>query len=304
MLQVVRHGSSILASLTNSSILLEGQLIEAPGMGNGTSECSDESRMEEFGADFLLTSQQFNGLGQLRPSPVVVRLVPCSDAIFGGVCAMYALLRLTDRLMCRLDTLSLQSNYRTGQKKLLMQPWSNGSCATIFSATCLRLFSQPSWKCQLCTLLSTSRFVSFQLDLWNRTHVSVQDGFDLFLCLVCIWICKVLKEQAASTLPKAGHASDAAAAQYGNRFTSTVLLHDRIPTTNTYLRSAKAGLQQVSALRRQETTQPDPSRCTSSTGPTVYLLGPFTPKSCSIMSSSSQNAWLKDVLVSYACAFV
>lgn len=79
-IQVVRHGSSILASLTNSSILLEGQLIEAPGMGNGTSECSDESRMEEYAAEFLLSPQQLYGIGQyggaaLRPSPVVVRLL-------------------------------------------------------------------------------------------------------------------------------------------------------------------------------------------------------------------------------------
>jgi hypothetical protein len=86
MLQVVRHGSSILASLTNSSILLEGQLIEAPGMGNGSSECSDESRMEEYGPDFLLTSQQFFGLGQLRPSPVIVRFCALLHAVTLGYC--------------------------------------------------------------------------------------------------------------------------------------------------------------------------------------------------------------------------
>ena len=77
-MQVVRHGSSILASLTNSSILLEGQLIEAPGMGNGTSECSDESRMEEYATEFMLSPQQLYGVGQYgaasmhRPSPVIV----------------------------------------------------------------------------------------------------------------------------------------------------------------------------------------------------------------------------------------
>ena len=52
-------------------------MIEAPGMGNGTSECSDESRMEEYAAEFMLSPQLY-GIGQYgaaslhRPAPVVV----------------------------------------------------------------------------------------------------------------------------------------------------------------------------------------------------------------------------------------
>lgn len=77
---VIRHGNSIFASLTNSSVLLDGQLIEAPGLGNGSSdwgECSDESRMEEYAAELLMPQQSLYGVGQygggmLRSSPILV----------------------------------------------------------------------------------------------------------------------------------------------------------------------------------------------------------------------------------------
>eukprot|EP00892_Ulva_mutabilis_P008384 jgi/Ulvmu1/5918/UM026_0040.1 len=69
---VVRHGSSILANLANSSMLLEGQLIEVPGLGNGSSVCSDDSRAEDLNADYPLSSPRFYNYTSLRQTPIVV----------------------------------------------------------------------------------------------------------------------------------------------------------------------------------------------------------------------------------------
>lgn len=72
--QVVRHGSSIMASLANSSMLLEGQLIEVPGLGNGSSVCSDDSRAEDFNADHTISSPRLYNYASFRQAPVIVRV--------------------------------------------------------------------------------------------------------------------------------------------------------------------------------------------------------------------------------------
>jgi hypothetical protein len=52
--QALRQNSSILLSLASACVLREGQLIEVPGLGNGTSVCSDDSRMEDLPTTELL----------------------------------------------------------------------------------------------------------------------------------------------------------------------------------------------------------------------------------------------------------
>lgn len=73
-----------MASLANSSMLLEGQLIEVPGLGNGSSVCSDDSRAEDFNADHTISSPRLYNYASFRQAPVIVRvhhhvLSLCSD---------------------------------------------------------------------------------------------------------------------------------------------------------------------------------------------------------------------------------
>jgi hypothetical protein len=71
-MQVVKHGSSFLSSLTAVSVLREGQLLEIPGLGNGTSVCSEDSRIDDLpAAEVLVSSPRGNPFGQQRTSPLV-----------------------------------------------------------------------------------------------------------------------------------------------------------------------------------------------------------------------------------------
>lgn len=91
--QVVRHGSSILANLANSSLLLEGQLIEVPGLGNGSSVCSDDSRAEDFNGDHMLSSPRLHNYTSFRQAPIIVctHHHACVNAGFMGVTSKVAL---------------------------------------------------------------------------------------------------------------------------------------------------------------------------------------------------------------------
>jgi hypothetical protein len=72
LVQVLRQNNSILLSLASSCVLREGQLIEVPGLGNGTSVCSDDSRMEDLPTtELLVLSPRQAGHPPLRSFPPV-----------------------------------------------------------------------------------------------------------------------------------------------------------------------------------------------------------------------------------------
>jgi hypothetical protein len=72
LVQVIRQNNSILLSLTNACVLREGQLIEVPGLGNGTSICSDDSRMDDLPTtELLVLSPRQAGHPTLRTAPPV-----------------------------------------------------------------------------------------------------------------------------------------------------------------------------------------------------------------------------------------
>ena len=71
LLQVLRQGNSFLTSLTHTSVLREGQLLEVPGMGNGTSVCSDDSRVDE-----PLPAETFVPSPRGAPAPMQFRIPP------------------------------------------------------------------------------------------------------------------------------------------------------------------------------------------------------------------------------------
>jgi hypothetical protein len=80
--QVLRQGNSFLSSLTNGSVLKSGQLLEVPGLGNGTSVCSDDSRMEELqAAETFLPSPRAAPVAHLRATPLV-----CTSAVYCSTC--------------------------------------------------------------------------------------------------------------------------------------------------------------------------------------------------------------------------
>ena len=75
----MRQSNSILMSLTNACVLREGQLLEVPGLGNGTSICSDDSRLEDPPTtELLVLSPRHTGHAAMRsPPPVRCLAEPC-----------------------------------------------------------------------------------------------------------------------------------------------------------------------------------------------------------------------------------
>ena len=70
--QVARHISPVLPSLAHAAVLRAGQIIEVPGLGNGTSVCSDDSRMDDGGApEWLQQSPRTLLLSQQRTASLV-----------------------------------------------------------------------------------------------------------------------------------------------------------------------------------------------------------------------------------------
>lgn len=82
-MQVVKHGTSFLSNLTNAVTLESGQLLEIPGLGNGTSVCSDDSRIEDMPTSELLVPSPRHGAAAMQRSlsQVCARPVSCHVSI-------------------------------------------------------------------------------------------------------------------------------------------------------------------------------------------------------------------------------
>lgn len=80
--QVMRQTNSILMSLTNACVLREGQLLEVPGLGNGTSVCSDDSRLEDPPTtELLVLSPRHTGQVTMRSPPPVRSPANCAVSL-------------------------------------------------------------------------------------------------------------------------------------------------------------------------------------------------------------------------------
>lgn len=132
--QVVRHGTSIFASLGNSCVLLEGQLIEVPGFGHGSSVCSDDSRAEDTSADHVLLSPRMQTNPSMRPTPIIVCTYDLHSSCTGNVN-----LNLCHQLVCMNSEICLLCDCR-------LEAWKHHLCCSIPGRT-------RSWV-EMCTRVS------------------------------------------------------------------------------------------------------------------------------------------------------